>query len=153
MKELRGSATAEVSASPDECVALLEDIEGYPSWYPDVVRRAEIVRPSGDGGPTQARTRVHLGVGPIQRDFDLLMEVTSETGGVIRLARIGHDDADSEELSATWRIGAGSPGGRTRIAVDVTARLEVPRLLPLGGIGDAVARDFVSAAARELDRR
>jgi ribosome-associated toxin RatA of RatAB toxin-antitoxin module len=153
MKELRGSATADVTASPEECLALLQDIERYPSWYPDVVRRVEIVRPAEAGAPIRARTTVHLGIGPIRRDFNLLMEVRSETGRIIRLARVKDETSDAEELSATWRIDDGSPAGRTRLTVEVSARLEVPRLLPLHGLGDAVARDFAAAAAQALSRR
>jgi ribosome-associated toxin RatA of RatAB toxin-antitoxin module len=152
MKELRGNATSEVAASPEECLALLQDIERYPSWYPDVVRRVTVVRPAGVGAPVAARTTVHLGIGPIRRDFNLLMEVSSEAGRIIRLARVKDGTSDAEELSATWRIDDGSRG-RTRLTVEVSARLEGPRLLPLHGLGDAVARDFVSAAARALNGR
>lgn len=152
MKELRGNASDEVAASPGDCLALLHDIERYPSWYPDVVRQVTIVRPAGDAAPIAARTTVHLGIGPIQRDFNLLMEVSSEAGRIIRLARVKDGSSDAEELSATWRIDDGTPG-RTRLAIEVSARLEVPRLLPLHGLGDAVARDFVSAAARALSGR
>ena len=150
MKELGGTASAEVSASPEECVALLKDLERYPSWYPEVVRRVEVVRPAEGERSAQARTTLHLGIGPVRRDFNLLMEVNNVGGRVVRLSRVGHGSGDSEELSATWRIAEGPPGGATRITVEVLARLDVPRLLPLSGIGDAVARDFVSAAARAL---
>lgn len=153
MKELQGSATAEVSASPEACLALLQEIERYPNWYPDVVRRVEIVRPAEAGAPIRARTTVHLGIGPIKRDFNLLMEVSSEAGRIVRLARVKDETSDAEELSATWRIDDGPPGSRTRLTVEVSARLEVPRLLPLHGLGDAVAGDFVAAAARALSRR
>lgn len=150
MKELRGNATAEVDGSPEECLALLGDLARYPNWYPEVVRRVQIISSDQDGAPVRARTTVHLGIGPIQRDFNLLMEISSEAGRIIRLARVKDGASDAEELSATWRIDDRSPGGRTPLTVEVSARLEVPRLLPLRGVGDAVARDFVSAAARAL---
>ncbi len=150
MKELQGNASAEVAASPEECLALLGDLERYPSWYPEVVRRVQLLSPEGDRAPVRARTTLHLGIGPIQRDFNLLMELSSEAGRMIRLARVKDEAADAEELSASWRIEERSPAGRTRLSVEVRARLEVPRLLPLRGVGDAVARDFVAAAARAL---
>ena len=33
----------------------------------------------------------------------------------------------------------------------LTARLDVPRLVPLGNVGEAVAQGFVAAAKRVLD--
>src|SRR5581483_7918013 len=120
MKELQGEASAEVAASAQECLALLEDLERYPSWYPEVVRRVQIVSPEADRAPVQARTTVHLGIGPIQRDFNLLMQLSSEAGRVIRLARVKDEASDAEELSATWRIEDRSPGDRTRLTVEVS---------------------------------
>jgi hypothetical protein len=153
MRELRGSASAVVTASPEECQVLLLDIERYPEWYPEAIRRADVVREADATTPARARTTVHLGVGPVQRDFDLLMEVTSEPGPVVRLVRVGQHGADPEGFSVVWRIDQGSPPGATRLSVDLSAHLDVPRLLPTHGVGDAVARGFVSAAARALDQQ
>lgn len=151
MKELQGSASASVVASRADCLALLQDIESYSSWYPEVVRQATIVRPA-DGGRIVARAIVHLGVGPVSRDFDLLVEMTSDGRRVVALTRVRHDAADTEELSVRWRIDDGASADRTQLAVEVRARLEVPRLLPLQGVGDAAARGLASAAARALER-
>jgi hypothetical protein len=46
-----------------------------------------------------------------------------------------------------WFV-AGGPS--TSIRLDLAANLDVPRFLPLGGIGDAMAAGFVTAATREL---
>ena len=48
-----------------------------------------------------------------------------------------------------WTLAA-APGGGTEISLALDATLSVPRLVPLGGIGDSLADGFVSAAAREL---
>lgn len=149
MKELRGSASATVAASVQDCLALLLDIEAYPQWYPDVVRRVEIARPATDEEPVLARTTVHLGVGPIRRDFNLVMEVSSGTPDLVRLTRAAHDASDPEELSLTWHV-IGKGLRETELAVEVRARLELPRLLPLQGIGDLVAQGFVSAARQAV---
>lgn len=153
MKEFRGEAGTGVDASAGQCLTLLLDIEGYPSWYPEVIRRAEVVRPASDDAPPLAQTTVHLGVGPVRRDFELLLALTSEDGPLVRLTRVGHHAADPEELSLTWRIEDHLPPSGTRLTVAVSARLEVPRLLPLQGLGDVVAKGFVSAAAQALERR
>src|ERR1022692_2749591 len=79
MKELRGTATALVPAPLTQCLALVEAVDRYPAWYPDVVRTVEV----------------------LERD----------------------------------------------------ANLDVPRFLPLGGVGDSVAQGFISAASAKLVRR
>ena len=43
----------------------------------------------------------------------------------------------------------GRPGG-AEIGLDLAASLDVPRLLPVGGIGEAMAEGFVAAAANQL---
>lgn len=153
MKKLRGSASAAVPASADECLALLLDIELYPSWYPEVIRRTEIVGPASRQAPVVARATVHLGVGPVRRDFALVLELRSEARNVVRLTRVRDDARDPEELSLTWRIADPPAGPPTGLAVELSAHLDVPRLLPVQGLGDVVAQGFVSAAARALDRR
>jgi hypothetical protein len=47
----------------------------------------------------------------------------------------------------TWHVDAPA---HAQIRLDLHANLSVPRFLPLGGIGDAVADGFVNAAARAL---
>jgi hypothetical protein len=46
-----------------------------------------------------------------------------------------------------WRVGSGAT---TRVAIELAATLEVPRLVPIGGLGDRLAQGFVEAAKREL---
>ena len=43
-----------------------------------------------------------------------------------------------------------SGAGPTQIRLDLAANLDVPRFVPLGGVGDSMADGFVSAATREL---
>jgi hypothetical protein len=38
MKELDGTAMAAVPAPVEECLAVLEAVDRYPAWYPEVVR-------------------------------------------------------------------------------------------------------------------
>ena len=78
------------------------------------------------------------------------MAVTRDPGQV-RLSRLAHDSGDSERLEMTWRVSPGAGAG-SEVELTVDARLDVPRLLPLGGVGDAVATGFVGAAIRELER-
>ena len=142
MKELRGGASAGTRANPARCLALLSDLEGYGRWYPDLVRRVEPL--DGD----RARALLRVAWGPVNRDLEVTLAVKREERR-IRLIREAHERSDNERFEVTWNIEPVGAGSRLDLSLD--AALDVPRLLPLGGIADAVAQGFVQAAARELD--
>jgi ribosome-associated toxin RatA of RatAB toxin-antitoxin module len=146
MKELRGSATALVPAPLERCLALVEAVDRYPDWYPEVVRSVQVLERDIDGVPSSARTELHVAVGPLTQDFDLLMAVTVEPPAAVKLVKVG----GSAKFNVIWRLEAGD---RTRLSLELDASLDAPRFLPLGGVGDSVARGFVSAASAELARR
>jgi ribosome-associated toxin RatA of RatAB toxin-antitoxin module len=150
VKELTGSAAATTGATPEQALALLEDIDRYPAWHPDVVKEAEVLDRDADGHPTRARTKLRVEYGPLKHDFNLDMAVTVDLAGTIRLRRIPHGPDDPESFDVTWRVDGGNPS--TRVRLDLAANLSVPRLVPVGGVGDSMAQGLVSAATRELDR-
>jgi hypothetical protein len=150
MKELTGSASGTTAATPEQAMALLEAIEGYPSWAPDVVKEAEVLERDAAGHPTQARTKLHVERGPLTRDFNLLLAVSVDPAGTIELRRIPHQPSDSERFDVTWRVGGGQS---TRIELELSANLDVPRFVPLGDVGDTMAQQLVSAATRALQSR
>jgi len=147
MKELRGSAAVAVGASADECFELLVAVEGYPTWYPEVVREVEVVERDPSGGASRARTKLHVSQGPLAKDFDLLMAVSAQRPTRVTLGRIRNDARDAEEFEVSWYVD--SPAG-TLIRLELRANLSVPRLLPVGGIGNSIAQGFVAAAARAV---
>jgi hypothetical protein len=146
MKELRGAAVAHVPAPLAQCLALVEAVDGYPVWYPEVVRRVEVLERDACGLPSRAQTKLHLSAGPVTKDFDLLMAVTVEPPATVTLAKVGGD----AKFEVIWRL---KEGDNTRIELELDANLDVPRFLPLGDVGDSVAQGFVSAARAELARR
>ncbi len=146
MKELRGTATTVVPASPAQCLALVEAVDGYPAWYPDVVRTVDVVERDARGLPSRVQTVLHLSAGPLTKDFDLLMAVTVEPPATVKLVKVG----GSAKFQVIWRI---HDGENTSLALEIDANLDAPRFLPLGGLGDSVAHGFVSAASAELARR
>jgi hypothetical protein len=148
VKEFHGAAAGQVSASPAECLALFEDVAGYPEWYPEVVRRVEVQAPATQEGPTRASTTLHAGLGPLEHDFELVIEVSRPGPDTVRLARVPNEATDPERLTLVWQVGAGAD---TELGVKLEALLDVPRLLPLGDAGDAVARGFLAAARTRLD--
>ena len=98
------------------------------------------------GVPSRAQTKLHLSVGPVTKDFDLLMAVTVEPPATVKLAKVG----GAAKFDVIWRL---SEGEQTRIELDLDASLDVPRFLPLGDVGNSVAQGFISAASAELARR
>ncbi len=147
MKELHGSASASVSASAQASFDLLADVEGYPNWYPEAVRRVEVLERSGDRRATRARAVLHVAYGPLVRDFDLTLAVAGEAPRWVKLTRLPNEPSDPEQFEVRWRIAP------ERIEVELDATLSVPRLVPVGGIGESVAAGFVAAAARTLTSR
>ncbi len=129
-----------------QCLALVEAVDGYPVWYPEVVRSVEVLERDAGGLPTRAQTKLHISVGPVTKDFDLLMAVTVEPPATVRLAKVGGD----AKFEVVWRL---TEGEGTHIELELDANLDVPRFLPLGDVGDSVARGFVTAASEELARR
>ena len=145
MKDLHGTASAVVPAPLDRCRALFEAVDRYPDWYPDAVREVDVLERDHTGRPTKARAKLHLVWGPVVKDFDLVLAVVSEPPGPIRLTRIA--DAGSSQFAVTWGL---RDDGGTRIDLNLTASMSVPRFLPVGGIGDAIADGFIGAATRAL---
>jgi ribosome-associated toxin RatA of RatAB toxin-antitoxin module len=147
MKELHGTASGAVQAPVEDCFRLLEAVDGYPGWYPEVVREVEVLERDGEGRPATVRTTLHVAHGPLTRDFRLVMAVTKDPPKTVALSRVPNDAGDPEEFAVTWTL---EPAASTRIRLDLDANLSVPRLLPLGGLGDSLAQGFIAAARKAL---
>ncbi len=129
-----------------QCLALVEAVDEYPRWYPDVVRSVEVFERDADGVPSRVQTTLHVSVGPVTKDFELPMTVARTPPATVALAKIGGD----AKFDVTWRL---SEGQGTLLELELDASVDVPRLLPLGDVGNSVAKGFVSAASAELARR
>jgi len=147
VKELAGAAETAVAATAPECLALLSAVERYPEWYPEVIRRAAVTGRDAAGRPTRARATVRFSAGPLAHDFELTLEVEVREDGV-RLIRVPHEPSDPERFEVDWRVG---DGPAATIGVRLSACLDVPRLLPLGGAGESAAQGLVAAAKRALE--
>ena len=144
MKDLKGAATRVVQAPLEQCLAVLEDVERYPDWYPEVVRYVNVLERDPDGRATRVRTQLHVARGPIVKDFDLVLAVNVEPRGTVELTKV--DDGSSEQrFDVIWHVAEG-----TRIELRLHATLNVPGFMPLGGIGDGLAQGFVDAASRAV---
>jgi hypothetical protein len=76
------------------------------------------------------------------------MDVEYSEHREVCLTRVPNEAGDPEKFEVVWRVSADDG---TRLAIELNAMLEVPRLLPLGGVGDRLAQGFVDAAKRELE--
>ena len=147
MKELTGHADGTTPASHEQCMSLLQAVEQYPAWHPEVVKSVEVLERDDQGRPTRAHTKLHVHYGPITHDFDLTMEVKHYPPGAVRLSRVPHHGGDGEKFDVNWFVRETQP---TQIHLDLAASLDVPRFLPLGGVGDSMADRFVRAAMKAL---
>lgn len=149
MKDLHGEASRTVNAPAERCLELLEDVAGYTSWYPEVVRHIEVLDHDDDGRASRARATIHAAAGPIARDLDIVLRVEHRPGRVT-LSRIANERSDPERFIVAWRVDQ-AEADRSRIHLGLEATLDVPRLVPLGGIGDTMANGFAAAAARAVE--
>lgn len=135
------------SASVEDCVRFFRAVDRYPAWHPEVVRSVEVLERDGDGEPTKGRAVLHVAVGPLVKDFDLVLAVGLPDPQTVKLTRIPNHPGDDERFDVTWRMRGGA---QTTVRLEVEASLSVPRFVPVGGIGDGLAQGFVSAATKAL---
>jgi hypothetical protein len=136
-----------LQAPLERCLALLTALDAYPDWYPEAVRQVTIIEWADDGIASRAQATLHVSYGPLVRDFNLLLGLRVDLTGTVALTRVPHGASDREEFAVTWRL---TEEHGTRIELNLDAKLAVPRLIPLGGAGDAFAAGFVDAAIRAL---
>ena len=149
MRDLGATATDEAGAAIERCFELVTDVEQYPRWYPAGVKRAEPLERATDGQLTKVIATLVLAHGRIQRDFTLHMEVTREPPRLVELRRLPKHPGDQEQVVISWRLSSQGPQ-RTRVEVELAAKLDLPRFLPLGGVADSIANGFLSAALDAL---
>lgn len=148
MKELGAAAEETVGVSPEGVVSFLAQVDRYPSWYPEVVRSADVLERGSDGVPVRARADVHLALGPISRNLELVLDVVVDPAREVRLTRVGDNASDQERFQLLWRVDDGPP---TRLRLELSAYVDLPRFVPVSALGGPFAQGFVQAAARALD--
>jgi ribosome-associated toxin RatA of RatAB toxin-antitoxin module len=148
MKEVSGLASAAVAAPAKRCFALLAAVEEYPRWIGEYVRAVEVLARDRHGRPIRAVAEVHVEESPFGKDFELIVEIETESTRTLRMTRIPNDPDDMNHLEARWRLKAGR---QTTIAFEFGARISfLPALLPLGDAGDVIAAAVLEAAASAL---
>ena len=115
VKALTGHADGTTPASHEQCLSLLEAVEEYPSWHPDVVKSVEVLERDDGGQPTKVQAKLHVERGPSTRNFDLTMAVQIEPPGTVKLSRIPHHGGDGERFDVFWRLSGDRPTGSSSI--------------------------------------
>jgi ribosome-associated toxin RatA of RatAB toxin-antitoxin module len=145
-RDFRGEAAEVVAATQHDSFALLAAVDRYPDWCPDNVREVDVLERGADGQPSRVRMTMHVARGALVREFKLLLAVAVAAPEAVKLTRVT-DHPTNQEFHATWELG---PAASTRITLTLDAKLRVPWYIRGGGIGDAIAASFVSAAQRAL---
>ena len=135
-----------------QCVELAVRVEEYPYWHPEVVRRVVVQERDEDRRAARADATLRVALGPLRNDYPLIIAVSTPRPGEVLLERQPYDASDHETFTVRWRFD-GPVEGETQIRIEIDAELDVPRLAPVGGLGNAIASGFVRAACQELDRR
>jgi hypothetical protein len=148
MKHLHGVAQAVVDVPIEDCLAFLAALEAYPSWYPDVVREVEVVEYGDEGLPLRTKTKLHLAYGPVSRDLDLLLAVMVRRPGLVQLTHVPRGPSSGASFDAIWRL---EDHAGTHLELELDATMPVPRLVPLGSVGNAFAAGFMQAAVGGLE--
>ena len=145
-REFHGEAAEVVAAAQEACLVLVAAVDRYPDWCPDIVREVEVLDRGADGQPSRVRMTMHIARGALVREFNLFLAIVVEPPKTVKLTRVT-DHPTNQEFNATWEL---LPAGSTRVALELDAKLRVPWYIRAGGIGDAIAEGFVTAACRRL---
>jgi ribosome-associated toxin RatA of RatAB toxin-antitoxin module len=148
MKDLSASASGRTHASVDAAYGLLSDFESYPDWFPEGVKSIQVLERDPDGHPSRLQAQLHTSSGPVQRDFDMQMTTVLRRLEMVELRRVPNQNRDGEEMTVSWRL---TNGPQTLVAVDLRARLDLPGFLPVGGLAQGMADQFLQAALRRLN--
>ncbi len=148
MKQLRGNATARVSASVEESFRLLAAVDRYPCWNAQLFPEVEVLERDAEGDAVRARAKLRIARQPFEREVELDVSVRREWLRAVYLTRIPNEPTDEERLELAWRL---RDEGGTRIELGFEAVVSfVPRFLPVAGVGDGIARSVLKGAATAL---
>lgn len=147
MKQLSGAAGSDVAVAPERAYAVLADVERYRAWYPEVIRTVEVLERGPAGEVALAEVTLSAPGLPIG-DLEARLRVERHPDRAVALVRVPDGPRDEERFAVRWSIE--SAGAGVRVELRLEAVLPVPRLVPLGGVGDRIAAGFLRAAVREI---
>lgn len=88
---------------------------------------------------------LRVAVGPIARDVELTLAVSAPDANRVILMRLPNEPDDPERFVATWYLDRAEPEG-TSVRLELEAKLDLPRLVPVRELAGNLASAFVQAA-------
>jgi ribosome-associated toxin RatA of RatAB toxin-antitoxin module len=150
LKELQGSASAEIAVPAEVCFALLASIDRYPAWF-EIVRDAEVLEREPDGRPRLARVELQVPQSPFGTDFSLIVAVQGDRPEEMQFTKLPDGPGDENRLALTWRL---RENGNTEIEFEFEAAVSfVPGYVPVGAAGDVIAEAILDAATAAFTGR
>jgi hypothetical protein len=143
LRTLAGRAERSIDAPAERCLAPLRDVERWPEWI-STIRSASVFERDDEGRPSRVLVEA------VMLGFPLAFaaEVSIPSPDRLTIRRLPHEETDSERLELS--VAVAPEGDGSRAVAELTAALEVPRLLPLP---DAVADQLAARLLSDLDAR
>ena len=95
MKQLQGSASAEIELPVEDCFALLASIERYPAWF-EFIRDAEILEREPGGRPRLVRVGLHVPQSPFGTDFAFTVAVEADHPEAMQFTKLPEGPTDQD---------------------------------------------------------
>jgi hypothetical protein len=135
------SASTGVAATPERCLALLSDVEGYPGWS-SLLGSAEQL--GGD------RVRLRAELFGMSFEMDCVLEVGADR---VVLRRLPYDAEDEERYVATWTVSPVGAGAAVELHVAAALDAPGPASLVRGRVERRLVDDLLADFARAAPSR
>lgn len=149
MREIKATSKGVATQPVAIAFAKLEDVEAYPTWYPDGAKRVEVLERDENGVPAKVDAVLAAVAGPLRKNFDVRLAIETERPTKIALARVPDDRGDHEALTISWTLRE-LDASQTEVTVEMVAHLDVPPFLPIGPVAQEAADGFLKAALAHL---
>ena len=148
-KDLTATAVGVTAVAIEPVYEHLLAVDRYPQWYPDGARSVTVIERDAGGVATTVDAVLAAVAGPLRKEFDVRLSVAAIRPTSIALARVTDERGEHEELTITWLLRDLGPDG-TELSADFSARMDVPRFIPIDPVAREVANGFLQAALASL---
>ena len=119
-----------------------------PSWCGEFIREVTDIERDRDGLPRRAHVRVHVAQSLFREGPRVRRGDSDRPTGWGALSRLPSGTSDLERLTLSWSL---VEGDGTWIRLGFSAGVSfLPRLVPLPGVGDLIARTLLDSAVHAL---
>lgn len=142
------SDSVTINASPEEVMAVIANLEDYPSWG-DGFTGVEIVSTHGDGGPKDVAFSIATPLGKDTYEISYVWSGSDEVSWTLNADEAGKPKSSMmKKLEGTYRLTPEGKGTR------VTYELEIdPKIPMMGFMKKKAASTIVDTALNGLKKR